>query len=376
MSLLWRQRQDLREPTLLAFAFGIPAFAALLVGIVLLATFLPVFGHLGLAGIVVGLLLAWLIAGLRRPNTPATTDRLRWGRRCILIARVVLIAILACWLGLIVWLAFTPGGSAPPAKEAPELIRVVTWNIHCGQDDGLPWQQFDWPARKIALKAALDEIQPDILCVQEARPEQVAFLEAALPGHRRVGGGRDDGKSQGEHSAICFRKERFELLADRTFWLEEPIDEPRVGGAFDVKRICTLARLRDRTTGQTIRVYNSHLYLTEDQNFTAVRIILDQIAAGAPGDAILFTADFNAVPSAPSRRMFVEGNGFSDSAALAGKRVDLPTFQLYGIGTHCLDGILVSPRWRVRDHRILDVKPNGVFPSDHFAVLADLALMP
>ena len=33
---------------------------------------------------------------------------------------------------------------------------MVTWNIHCGRDDGPPWERFDWPARKHALRAALD----------------------------------------------------------------------------------------------------------------------------------------------------------------------------------------------------------------------------
>jgi endonuclease/exonuclease/phosphatase family metal-dependent hydrolase len=255
---------------------------------------------------------------------------------------------------------------APPAKAEPTSIRVVTWNIHCGQDDGVPWEQFDWPARKVALKTALDEIQPEILCVQEARPVQVAFLEASLPDHARVGDGRDGGNA-GEHCAIYFNRARFELLADKTFWLEEPIDEPRVGSAFDIKRICTWARLRDRTTGKTLRVYNTHLYLSEAQNLPAVKIILDQMAAGDAADAILLTADFNASPSAPSRRLFV-----ADNTGLRDTGDGVRTFQLYGIGVSRLDGILVNARLRVCDHRILDMKPNRTFPSDHFGLMADL----
>ncbi len=59
-------------------------------------------------------------------------------------------------------------------------------------------------------------------------------------------GFRDDGKSQGEHCAICFRRERFEELGERTFWLEEPIDQPRLDSALDIKRICSWVGLRDR----------------------------------------------------------------------------------------------------------------------------------
>ena len=110
------------------------------------------------------------------------------------------------------------------------------------------------------LRAALDEAKPDILCVQEATPEQVAFLEEALPAHGRVGVGRD-GPSGGEHCAIYFNRQRFAAIGGNTFWLEEPIDQPGASSALDAKRICTWVRLRDQANGRTVRVYNAHLYL-------------------------------------------------------------------------------------------------------------------
>ncbi len=102
----------------------------------------------------------------------------RWRR-----PRRLLVGLLGCWLGLLAWSEFSPGGAAPAAKSDPGSVRIVTWNIHCGQDDGPPWERFDWPARKQSLRVALGQARPDILCVQEARPGQVAFLEQSLPGH-------------------------------------------------------------------------------------------------------------------------------------------------------------------------------------------------
>src|SRR5690348_9636649 len=91
---------------------------------------------------------------------------------------------------------------AVPATERT-AIRVLTWNIHCGQDGGPRWKRFDWPRRTRALAAALLPARADVLCVQEARAEQVAFLENLLPTHRRAGVGRGGG-SAGEHCAIYF----------------------------------------------------------------------------------------------------------------------------------------------------------------------------
>jgi endonuclease/exonuclease/phosphatase family metal-dependent hydrolase len=366
--------QEVQEPTLLAFVLLLAGLAVLLAVCVVAMAGLPAFGHIGWTIAAVAALLWWLFRPRRRVHLAAgpSTGRQVWLRRILTWARLVLIAVLACWLGLLGWLTFGPGGPAPPAKADPAFLRLITWNIHCGQDEGLPWKQFDWRVRKHALRDAIEQARPDILCVQEATPEQVAFLEETLPDHRRVGIGRD-GPAGGEHCAIFFDRQRFAELGGATFWLEEPIDKPRSGGPLDVKRICTWVRLRDRVGGRTLRVYNTHLYLTEAPRRTAAKLILAHIAAGDRGDAVVLAGDFNASPDAPSRRLFLDA-GLADSAVLAGKPAGQPTFQLYGIGLGCIDGILVDRHWRVEDQLVVKLKPRGTFPSDHFALLADLEL--
>ncbi len=259
------------------------------------------------------------------------------------------------------------------AKASAHLIRVVTWNIHCGQDDGPPWQRFGWPQRKQALRAALEPVRPDILCVQEALPGQVRFLEQTLPRHERVGVGRDDGHERGEHCAIFFERTRFERLDGGTFCLQKPIDRPRPGSVFAPQRICTWVRLRDRVGGQVVRVYNCHFALTEGPRRQAARVLLEQIAAGEAADAVVVTGDFNAPPSALSRRLFGAA-GLIDSGVLAGKRSGLRTFHLYGIPLLSLDGILVGTGTGVDCHLRLDARAGWHFPSDHFGLLADLSL--
>ena len=228
-----------------------------------------------------------------------------------------------------------------------------------------------WPVRKQALETALAGCKPDILCVQEALEEQLEFLARALPGHQRVGVGRDDGRAAGEHCAILFDARRFDALATGTFWLEEPIDRPAEPTAWLPKRICTWVRLRDRVSNQSLRVYNTHLYLTEPAQLRAVRLILKQVDAGDPLEAVVITGDFNATPDSRSRRL-MGGTGLIASALLAGGQPSEPTYQFYGIRLRSLDAILVNHRCRALKHHVLDAKPKNVFPSDHFGVLADL----
>jgi hypothetical protein len=187
-NLLTRRRrvfdQEVREPTLLAIAFTVTGLAVLLGDCAVGIASLSAFGYAWWTFAAVAAIEAWLVLGLRlkpKPGRQSLTSRQRWFRRVIGLGRLLLIGVLACWLGLIIWSAVCPGGSDPAAKTDPSLIRVITWNIHCGQDEGPPWKQFDWPKRKYALRAALDQAGPDILCVQEATPTQVAFLEESLP---------------------------------------------------------------------------------------------------------------------------------------------------------------------------------------------------
>jgi endonuclease/exonuclease/phosphatase family metal-dependent hydrolase len=289
-----------------------------------------------------------------------------------MVARRWLPAPLIIWLGLIAWAEASPGGLIQPSSRRPDEIRVVTWNILRGCDGGPPWLRGDWPVRKQALAIALEAVQPDILCVQEALPGQLAFLEQALPAHHRAGVGRDDGKDRGEHCAIFFDGLRFGKLDEGTFWLEEPSDRPAGWRFSGPKRICTWVRLRDNRTGISFRVCNTHLYLTERSRQRAVRLILKQLDRFDPPEPLLLAGDFNAGADSPSRRLFALA-GLESTAKRANVRTR-PTYQFYGIRLRNLDEILADPRWVVHDHRVLDFKPGNRYPSDHFGVLAVLTL--
>ena len=259
----------------------------------------------------------------------------------------------------------------PPAKSNSRITRVLTWNILHGTERGAPWNRCGWPVRKLALASTLLATKPDILCVQEAVNEQVEWLTSLLVGYNHVGVGRDDGHAQGEFCAIFFDRERFEQLDAGTFWLEEPSDLPPRDTQFGPKRICTWARLRERQSGRALRVYNVHLYLTESARVEAVRIILARIAQGEPTDAVLVAGDFNAPPETPNRLLFANA-GLSSTDVQGG--ASPPTYQFYGIRTRSLDDVLVNSAWRIQSRRVLDVKPENTFPSDHFGVMADLML--
>jgi endonuclease/exonuclease/phosphatase family metal-dependent hydrolase len=336
------------------------------------------FGNRGWPFVGIAVALAMLLAGLIRSARRDAVARAGTGRlfRHWVASRsewIVLAGLLACSLGLIAWSGVRPGGPMPPPKADADAIRVVTWNILVGDDDGPFWSRHDWPVRKDAIRSAIAGTMPDILCVQEALDVQTRWIAGTLPRHHRVGVGRDDGRSGGEHCAIFFDGDRFEELGGGTFWLEEPADSPPIGTLLGPKRICTWVRLRDRRTAHSFRVYNIHLYLTDAAQQDAVRLILGRIARGEAAEPVFVTGDFNAVPDASCRRLFAEA-GLRPSAVVAGVSPGTPTYQFYGIHLRSLDEILVDRSWRVAARRVLDMKPGNTYPSDHFGVMADLEL--
>ena len=326
--------------------------------------------------VAVAAILAMVTVRIRRGpqlGTGPVTPPERLFGRSLSLGRRVLAAALACWLGLILWSAISPGGATPPAKSNPEAIRVLTWNILHGTDRGMPWTCFGWPTRKKAIATVLAAAKPDILCVQEALEEQGKYLADLLPGHKRVGVGRDDGRAAGEHCSILFDGSRFEELGGGTFWLEEPIDQPPAEFRLGPKRICTWVRLRDQRTGRALRVYNTHQYLTEQARVRAVELILASIDLGDPSDAVLITGDFNAPPDTQDRRL-LEAVGFLSTDQVSGVSASSPTYQFYGIRLRRLDDILIDRSWRIVNHYVIDAKPENTFPSDHFGVMADLVV--
>ena len=219
----------------------------------------------------------------------------------------------------------------------------------------------------------LEQAHPDVLCVQEALAGQVDFLQQVLPDHARVGVGRDDGRSGGEHCAIYFDRGRFQELESGTFWLDGPADSPPPQTPLWPRRTCTWVRLEERRTGRRMRVYNTHFSLMERPREAAARRVLEHIAAADRTDSLVVAGDFNAPPNAPSRTLFTK-SGLVSSFVAVGQTGEQPTNHFYGIRLRSLDAVLLDRNWNVDKSQILDVKPGNTFPSDHFSVLADLRL--
>ena len=105
---------------------------------------------------------------------------------------------------------------------------VITYNVRYS-NSGDTDAGNGWATRKTYLINLVNFQQPDLFGVQEATKGQMSDLDAGLKAYGRIGVGRNDGKDNGEHSAIFYKKERMMLIDHGDFWLSDTPDSRSKG---------------------------------------------------------------------------------------------------------------------------------------------------
>jgi endonuclease/exonuclease/phosphatase family metal-dependent hydrolase len=177
--------------------------------------------------------------------------------------------------------------------QKSQPINVMSYNIRLNTAaDGVN----AWPNRKDNVKALVKFYDTDILCVQEALPEQVDALVENTD-FDVVGVGRDDGKRKGEFSAIYFNKNRFVKKDGGTFWLSLTPDVPSKGWDAALNRICSWVKLFDKLNKKEFIVFNTHYdHIGLQARIESAKLIKQKIQEIAPKLPVVFTGDLNVTP--------------------------------------------------------------------------------
>ncbi|MEO5822217.1 MAG: endonuclease/exonuclease/phosphatase family protein [Vicinamibacteraceae bacterium] len=315
----------------------------------------------------------------------------RWSRRsfAVSVASLAVVALVRRAAGQ------TPASAAaapptPPAKAPGGPLAVMTFNIRYGTaNDG----ENRWTNRRDMLYALLRTENPDLIGLQEALRFQVDEILAAVPGYAAVGVGRDDGRAAGEMSAILFRTSRFDVAASGTFWFSDTPETPasKTWGN-RITRICSWARFVDRD-GSAFSHYNLHLdHESQPSREKSTALLLERIKARAvPTEPVIVTGDFNTGESNAALQVLVGPGGpaavpatgaaappFIDTfRALHRDEPEVGSFSSFVFGQtkgEKIDYVLVQPGTSVLSAGIIRTGQNGRYPSDHFPVVARIAL--
>lgn len=188
--------------------------------------------------------------------------------------------------------AATPEPTASASQSIP--LRIITQNIRYAADPPED-AELRWPGRFPKLSAHFKyHTRPgfappsSLVCMQEVLYPQLqdllrsTFNSNAAPEENdweSVGVGRLDGKRDGEHSPIFYRRSAWNLLHFDTIWLNETGTVGNKGWDATSVRILTIAVLESNlpaSRGRTILALNTHLDVAgEVARREATKIILD-----------------------------------------------------------------------------------------------------
>lgn len=237
-----------------------------------------------------------------------------------------------------------------------------------------------WVDRAPVVSALIRFHDFDIFGTQEGLKNQLDDISNALPYYTRYGVGRNDGKDQGEHSAIYFKKDRFNLLNKGDFWLSQTPDKPSLG--WDAKccnRICSWVYLQDKKTRKKFYFFNAHFdHQGIEARKESSKLILEKIKAIVKNEPVIFTGDLNGGHDSEWYQTVATSGILKDSY----KEVTHPyavnaSFNSFGNSkgrTEIIDHIFISKHFGVQKWGILTDTYHGKFPSDHFPVLSVMTL--
>lgn len=277
---------------------------------------------------------------------------------------------------LAVALMFVPASASAQCSGSPVL--AMTYNIRLDTPaDGAN----SWAYRRKFLIGQIAALRPELLGLQEVLLNQKRDLEAAFPGYRFLGVGRDDGKDGGEFSPLAIETREFKIGENGTYWLSPSPAVPSLGWDAGYKRLVTWARLVRRRDRANLLVLNTHW---DHQGLTARlesgKLIFNWLERHRkPGERVILLGDFNADAaeesvaqlSAPSARGFA----LFDTGRLSATGSTGPSFSFNGFDPipksgKLIDHIFVGTDIAVQAHAVVAQHENGRVASDHFPVVA------
>lgn len=253
-----------------------------------------------------------------------------------------------------------------------QSLKVMTYNLRYDTpNDGVN----EWGKRKQKVVDLLKKYDPDILGVQEALVNQIKDITSNRQEFTFVGVGRDDGRQGGEYSALLFRKSRFQLVDQGTFWLSE---SPEVPGSKSwdaaITRIATWAILIDKESSRKFVAINTHFdHIGTEARQKSAALLKARAAELGHDLPVIITGDFNFERTENSYLTMIDGSAIEliDPASQPEG-----TYCTFDVGVECkaIDYIFITNEWNADGYKVISDNDGKYYPSDHLPVMITLSL--
>lgn len=236
-----------------------------------------------------------------------------------------------------------------------QSLRVASYNLrYDNPGDSLN----NWKYREETVTNLIKFHDFDIFGTQEGLRHQLEQLKEDLPGYDFIGVGRDDGKEAGEHSAIFYNTEKFELEDKGNFWLSEDTTRPNKGWDAVLPRICSWGKFKVKETGFEFYFFNVHFdHVGTEARKESAKLIMRKMKEFDDTVPAILTGDFNVDQNSESYKVLNESDKLTDAfekAALHyGAQGTYNGFKPDSRSDSRIDHIFITDDFRVEKHGVL-----------------------
>ena len=264
-----------------------------------------------------------------------------------------------------------------PSFPQTENIKVMTYNIRCGYCEDSS-NVNNWSKRKYLVAYIIKNHNPDLIGLQEAERFQVKELIEMLDEYDWYGVSRENGKDEGESTAILYRRKKFIPVEKKTLWLSETPMIISKGWDAMFKRTVTIIKLKTLMSSKEFYYFNTHFdHIGETARTESSRLLINEISKYSANYPVVLTGDFNYTSNSPGYRIITEK--LSDAKLVLHNPNKGGNITFNGFGNEIradnkIDFIFVNDKTKVLNHTIDTTTFNGLYPSDHYPVITNIIL--
>jgi endonuclease/exonuclease/phosphatase family metal-dependent hydrolase len=188
-----------------------------------------------------------------------------------------------------------------------------------------------------------------------------------------------DADAGGESAAIFYKTSELEPVESNFFWFSET---PTVPGSkswdANLTRIVTCVTFVHKATGAKVYYFNTHFdHIGVETRNKSAEILAARVAALPPDANVLITGDFNAIGGSSQPWETLTAAGLQDARVHALERKG-PEASSCGFAApipdsnNRIDWIFTQGATRVDSCETIVNEKNGLFPSDHYPVMAKI----
>ena len=251
-------------------------------------------------------------------------------------------------------------------------LKVMSYNIRYDTPQDSVNQ---WPKRAHKVYALIKKYDPDLIGLQEVLHHQLMDLLQNLPAYSYIGVGRDDGKTKGEYSAILYKKDRFTVLNQNTFWLSET---PQVQGSKSwdaaITRVASWGTFKDLKSKKEFLMINTHFdHIGKEARKNSAALLKQKASEIAKGFPLIITGDFNCTREEPPYTTIMDPSGITlTDPAPANPSGTFCGFKLNSITCKGIDYIFHSQALSSKEYRVINDNDGKYYPSDHLPVMVSM----